>query len=252
MSRRGFTLLELVVASGIFSLALLIATGLFTSTTRAQKRIQSLAKVQGDARYVLDLMAASARSEGIDYGYYGDPNNDGSHADLINLSTTPTDRLVTFNGSGRQTFFRWLPFSGTQTKLGICTVGAGGYGDCDQESEYLDITPTGNTITRFQVYLFPASDPFQSAPTADRSCVTNLPAGPGVYGFAADREACTCGSATDCFPGQVCDSGQGICRVANEQPRVTMVITTRGGSSRSEEQFESTFQTSVSIRSYKR
>src|SRR3990167_2127751 len=52
-SGAGFTLIELVVYFGIFSILLLIFTNIFTSSIAAQLESESLSSVEQDSRYLL-------------------------------------------------------------------------------------------------------------------------------------------------------------------------------------------------------
>ncbi len=238
----GFTLLELIVAAAIFSIALLVATGLFVSITRGQKRVQSLSKVQDDARFVLEQMTQSVRLEGIDYSYYRDPNGDGDHSDRLTLST-PAQELVTKNADGTRTFYRWIP-SAAPTKLAVCTQAPSDAGTkCQPDSAFTDVTPKTITITDFKAYIRPFSDPFALPPRTGSDCLT-------AANFVPTKGICTCTVPTDCFDDQSCASG--LCLNPNLQPRATLLIASKGGSAKPEEQVTLTFQTTVSSRLYKR
>lgn len=263
LTQRGFTLLEMVVSAAIFSVVILVATSLFVTTTKSQKRVQSLTKVQGDARFILESMAQRVRLDGIDYSYYLDPDGNGNHNDVVVLSA-PTDTLVIRDADGLRSFFRRYPkptsSRPTRYALGVCeqtTVGAtpDPMTKCTDaaHTNYEDITPSAISIEQFSVWIRPASDPFTAPPTSASDCFTGLPVQPGVQdGYDEAKGICTCSISglASCFPGQSCTTG--ICLPANKQPGVTMIVTSRGGGVQTSDDVTLTFQTTVSSRTYKR
>lgn len=269
LTQRGFTLLELIVAAAIFSIALLVATGLFVSVTRGQKRVQSLSKVQDDARFVLEQMAQAVRIDGIDYNYYLDRNGDGQvyPADLTednDISDAALSELVTNDASSVRRVFRQYTVAATgQNVIGVCsqnTLVSAENGRCKPGQEataaFSIVTPTSINITDFKVWIDPGSDPFAPPPTSPSDCKS--------VNFDKPRGVCTCNDtadgsdddtdATNCFPDQKCVTrvSSDICVNPNIQPRATLVISSTGGSARAEEQVTLTFQTTVSSRIYKR
>lgn len=257
---RGFTLLEMVVSAAIFSVVILVATSLFVTTTKSQKRVQSLTKVQGDARFILESMAQRVRLDGIDYSYYLDPDGNGNHNDVVVLSA-PTDTLVIRDADGLRSFFRRYPkptsSRPSRNALGVCKqTPAELISDptkCADAAKYDDITPSAISIEQFSVWIRPASDPFTAPPTSASDCFTGLPVQPGVQdGYDEAKGICTCSISglASCFPGQSCTTG--ICLPANKQPGVTMIVTSRGGGVQTSDDVTLTFQTTVSSRTYKR
>lgn len=256
--QQGFTLLEMVVSAAIFSVVILVATSLFVTTTKSQKRVQSLTKVQGDARFILESMAQRVRLDGIDYSYYLDPDGDGNHTDVVDLSGQ-TDTLVVKDASGVRRFFsRYLNATSSRTArnaLGVCeqtTADAATKCANPSSSNYTDITPSSISIEQFGVWIRPASDPFAASPTSVADCFTGVAAQPGQDGYDATNGICTCSvsGSSSCFPGQSCTAG--ICLPANEQPGATMVIASRGGGVQTSDDVSLTLQTTVSSRTYRR
>ena len=58
----GFTLLELIVAVGVFSMAILIAVSAFLSLQAAEKRTQAFINLQNNLRFALEIMAKEIRT----------------------------------------------------------------------------------------------------------------------------------------------------------------------------------------------
>lgn len=64
---RGFTLLEMIVALGIFAIAATLATGSLLSLTDAQKKAFSLQSTYDNVRFSLETMAKDIRTGDIYY-----------------------------------------------------------------------------------------------------------------------------------------------------------------------------------------
>lgn len=67
---RGFTLMELLVVMSIFSTLVLIASDIFVISSRTQRKIYGLERVQADARYTMEAIVREVRTGAIDYSYY--------------------------------------------------------------------------------------------------------------------------------------------------------------------------------------
>ncbi len=62
MSNRGFTLLEMIVALGVFSVAILLSVSSFLSLQNAEKKIQSAVNIQNNLRFAMEVMAKEIRT----------------------------------------------------------------------------------------------------------------------------------------------------------------------------------------------
>lgn len=70
MNNRGFTLIEMIVALGIFSVAIVIAVSTFLNLQDAERKIQGKLTVVDNLRFALEIMAKEART-GTAYGSSG-------------------------------------------------------------------------------------------------------------------------------------------------------------------------------------
>jgi prepilin-type N-terminal cleavage/methylation domain-containing protein len=61
-SQRGFTLIEMLVAIGVFAVVVAIATGGFVNSLRTQRQVASLISAQSNASLVLEQMAREIRT----------------------------------------------------------------------------------------------------------------------------------------------------------------------------------------------
>lgn len=80
---KGFTLLEMIVALGVFSIAATLATGSLLSLTDAQKKAFSLQSTYDNVRFSLEIMAKDIRT--------GDVYYCGSDANDLPVAPTPKD-----------------------------------------------------------------------------------------------------------------------------------------------------------------
>jgi prepilin-type N-terminal cleavage/methylation domain-containing protein len=91
---RGFTLVEMIVATAVFATASLIITDLFLISNRAQRRAESSQAIQSDARVLLANITERVRSGEIDYAAYVGP------------IPKPADMLAIIDERGRSVVIR--------------------------------------------------------------------------------------------------------------------------------------------------
>lgn len=283
--QRGFTLLELLIASSIFTTALIIAVSLFSSVMRSQQRIHTYTKLQGDARFVIEQIARSIRLDSIDYEWQ----------DNIKI---PDDQIATLDTNGIRRVYRSY-FKGNNGTyacsgdagveniwvIGVCEQDTKTQSDdwcrwpadrepwrCGPHTHFTQLTPDNITIDDFFAFITPGSDPNKPPPTKNEDCATGhefrstedpreSTGDPYVRsGFDATRGICTCNGRGQCFRDQECDepwvatgfgaSNDGQCRNTNKHPRATIMITSK--SLDKKDAVSTTIQTTVSSRVYKR
>lgn len=143
----GFTLMEIIVALAIFSIALISLTDIFLLSQRAQNKLVGETKIQADARFVMEVLAKEIRMNMIDYAAI-DP---ADQADPLNLSYLP---LLDLEGNK-------LIFSATSSPM-ICTIeGIKCLAVKRNDSAWASITPSGVNIVSAKFYIYPIQDPFQ-------------------------------------------------------------------------------------------
>ncbi len=151
--RRGFTLMEIVVAMFIFSLASVIIASIFVNVQRVQQRIRNVQTTSTDARYLLDVLAREIRSDTVDYPSYTAP---GSPCTLTPL---PPPACLLLLGSNKQpVWFR---------KAVALTCGST---DCVQISRdrgvtWKTITSPNLSVDLLNFYVTPLTDPFAQSGT---------------------------------------------------------------------------------------
>ncbi len=67
---KGFSLIELLVASTIFAVLILIVIGIFLGIVNAQRKTVAVRALQNSAHYALEAMARDIRT-GFNFGLYG-------------------------------------------------------------------------------------------------------------------------------------------------------------------------------------
>ena len=144
--QKGFTLLEMLVVSAIFVMAMTSMVSIFVQTNRAQKRLANSEKLQADTRYVVELIAREVRTNKIDYAFYnGYPGKDMANQELSYLALRDADN--------RQTIFHF-----EENKMKICRF-VSELINCSTNSFY-DVTPADISVTSMKFFVTPTSDPF--------------------------------------------------------------------------------------------
>ncbi len=91
----GFTLMEMLVVMGIFSVVVTAASDIFMLSNRVERTVFASEKMQSDARYTLESIVREVRSDSIDYGWYA------THANM----KLPEDRLALVGANGDRIVF---------------------------------------------------------------------------------------------------------------------------------------------------
>jgi len=142
----GFTLIEMVVAIAIFSIAIVIVVGIFVASFRAQQKSSAILKAQAEARYALEVMTRKIRDNYINYDYYYTERT----GDLT--LHDPEYELALKDLDGTQTVF---------SKVNTCADSA--------SSPCIEMTHSGTTqlltgqglkVSNLTFYISPLADPF--------------------------------------------------------------------------------------------
>ncbi|MDD5251651.1 MAG: prepilin-type N-terminal cleavage/methylation domain-containing protein [Patescibacteria group bacterium] len=144
----GFTLMELLVVLGLFSIVITSATDILMMSSRAQRKTFNLEKTQADARYTMETMAREIRTGFIDYVWY-EANEP--------LTGVPSRNLALVRENGERLRFY------VEDSQQAC--GAENNTPCVMvtlnETASAAITPKGVEAKYARFYLSPKSDPYQ-------------------------------------------------------------------------------------------
>lgn len=251
----GFTLIESLVALGIFTSVILIAVTIFVTVSGVQRRVASNQRIQDDMRQVFEAVAQQVRLGSVHYMYYMDPNLDGAvcsgglpgqcFIDLHPTAASPVTRLALIDQAGDFIYFNH-DTSGPRGILQYCKIPI----DCvpgatcnpSTNCTWLDITPSEVDITTLNFMIMPSADPF-AGQAAGYNCGATLScdaafAGSPPYHYGSHR--CPLGFGTPCV--YYTDGG-------NYQPKVRIVVEARGTSGKVKEQGHIQLETIISTRS---
>lgn len=89
-NKRGFTIVELIVAVGVFLIIVTIATGSFVGALRAQRQISGLIAAQSNVSFALEQMAREIRT-GFNFCSGGNSCFGSSELAFTNASKQPVD-----------------------------------------------------------------------------------------------------------------------------------------------------------------
>ncbi len=168
--KKAFTLVELLMVLAVFSTVTIMTAGIFVASTRAQKKVSELQKIQGDARYTFEAMVREIKSARVDYGYYQDPDGIPATNDAIDLSNplgvgsngwggvnTPTKvALALIRSDGTSVRFR--EESGVNCLASPCiTVSTNG------GSTWVALTPEGIAVQKLVFVVTPVVNPYSSS-----------------------------------------------------------------------------------------
>jgi prepilin-type N-terminal cleavage/methylation domain-containing protein len=152
-NRAGFTVMEIIIAVGIFGIAVTAAIGIFVMSNKAQKKVSDAQKVSTDIRYILEVISREIRLGTVDFGYY-------------NNSPTGTQAVLALQDSSSlwRCFRRRI--SGTQ---GIVQAYVGGNRCVNTEAAtgWNDISSTNISVEKLNFFIFP-----KQATTTQQSLVT--------------------------------------------------------------------------------
>ncbi len=97
----GFTLMEIVVAMVIFTLATVIIAEIFINVQRAQQRVKDTQLATTELRYLMDVLAREVRSDVLDYTTTG-----AGCSNPVGTLTDSSSTLSLCSGEDKSVVFR--------------------------------------------------------------------------------------------------------------------------------------------------
>lgn len=145
-SRRGFTLVEMVIVLGIFLVASTVATSIFVSANKASRKTVGITRVGSDARWAMEKMVEDIRLGTVDYTAL-------AHVTPTNVLPLRTidGQMISYGLSNDRTVCG-------DAAISCLTVSYNGV-------SLASMTPKGMNVRRLNFYVWPSSDPFTDTPT---------------------------------------------------------------------------------------
>ncbi|MBI5733353.1 MAG: prepilin-type N-terminal cleavage/methylation domain-containing protein [Candidatus Kerfeldbacteria bacterium] len=153
-NQRGFTLMEMVVASAVFVVVAVAITDIFIISSNAQRRTEGAQTVSSGARFVMETVEREARMGRINYDYY-------TNGEI----TSPTGTLALIDPYGYPVVFKTGGADSdchNDGKSYPCLI-AGidvNLNDSIESNEWAPITPKGVKMPIIKFYIQPTRDPF--------------------------------------------------------------------------------------------
>ncbi|NUM25519.1 MAG: type II secretion system protein [Candidatus Buchananbacteria bacterium] len=243
---QGFTLIEMLVVLGIFSILMVVIVNVFLLALNSQRQSSLRQQTLANLRYVAETIVRKIRTSEIDYSYVYDGDGETGIAGF-------EQELSLIDQDGNNYIFY---LSGGEVKL----LANG------QESAMTDVNEVKIVSLRF--YIDPVTNPFaeercnDSLKPAANGCLNNTISctvndNSGLTGFCicnpdADvLSSCGTQSCDDAALGGA-DDNLGLCLPFDVQPRVTMVLGFESVGGKPEDQKRIFLQTTTSSRVYKR
>lgn len=150
---RGFTLIEAVVATFLFSVTMGSIVGIYTATVQLNKKTDSIRKASENARFISELLAKEIRNGQIDY--FGPTS---AICGSSSYSTNPNTKLAILNVDGEHKCFYLGDNNGAENASGpnLWVV--------KNNFSATRINDQGTSITAFKVYVQPTTNPYCNNP----------------------------------------------------------------------------------------
>lgn len=143
--------MELLVVMGIFSLTVMITSGIFMLSNRAQRRVLAITAAQADLRFALEAMVREVRSGRIAYETYA-----GSGGISI-----PAPKLILLNAAGQKEEFYLDNDPAVCPAAVVSCLAVKIDGSLPQA-----VTSIGITIDQLSFFITPQVDPFAVDPVS--------------------------------------------------------------------------------------
>jgi len=176
-SQQGYTVVELIVAMGIFAVVLVTALGSFLSVSSSANKAGAQRKVQQDVRFNIEEIARQSRSSSVNYDFYR--KNDRNACGLAATGASNVLALNYTTGDGvRETtqhvFYVTLPELGTGTsKLYRYVVAGEVQPTCDivrtVDNEHQAVTADQLEVRESTFLISPTADPNRDTVTPGNS-----------------------------------------------------------------------------------
>lgn len=231
----GFTLIELVVVLGVFSIVGLAIINVYLLSINAQRQASFSLNVLTDLRYITESIARQVRVSEIDFGTKIDYDLDGTSG----INGAEQELFLIDQDGNTYYYFK----SGQELFLSL------------NKGQSLPLNNVNDAVvTSLEFYISPKTDPFfDERCSVDTDCVISNPGTCSVNEPNSDFKVgfCGCTQDSECAT-QNCDIDSGLCLPFNKHPEVTIVLGLESVSTKEQEKKEIVLQSTASSRIYRR
>lgn len=249
-SGAGFTLIEVVVTLGVFSIAALMAVNVFVIFVQQQRRTVNQQELQNDARAVMEQVANDLREGVLDYEYYKTTIVAPGNKLFSLLDGVGNDCLVLRDALNMQIRYR---LNGTIIERVEVTVPTQQGLSCNDAlfiTPWGSITPSVLTVDSFKFFASPSEDPF-SAQTPEICTVASPTCRWGTICLEPNTVLPTCqymkGGECYCTPLKFSYGTQNDGFPLHPRVTISMKISRSSG----QQSISQTFQTTIASRIFK-
>lgn len=232
-NQRGFTLIEIIVVLGIFSMLVVVILNVFILVMRSQRQAAFRQETLSDLRYVVETISKQVRTSEIDYSFPYDKDLDAG-----------------INGAENELYLKDADGNIFAYYLQNGELFSSVNGQISNLTKADEIK-----IVSLSFYISPSTNPFTEERCNDgltvsgcRStilCTVNDDKSEFKTGY------CICSNNQDCATNN-CDAAEGVCLPPNIQPRVTMILGFETVEVKPEDIKRIYLQTTVASRIYRR
>jgi prepilin-type N-terminal cleavage/methylation domain-containing protein len=149
--RKGFSLMEMIVATALFLAVTTVSIGIFLSVTRANTKISAMQKVENEIRYIVEMISKEVRLGTIYYDYY----------DIVYSGNfeNPAPILALMDNADNISYFA--------LNGGIVQMSLDGF-------DWSDLSTDSVVVDSLDFYLLPDSDPFSQDSTIIKQPMVTL------------------------------------------------------------------------------
>lgn len=140
-NKQGFTLMEVVVATGIFVIMTMATMGIFSSVLKAQQNTLAQTRLERDAQLVMETIVKSIRSSRVDYEEYENITGSADPAFPV-----PTSTLILISVNDERIRYQFNP--------------AGFSIDVENSGITSPMTSSDVRVTSMNFYIEPQANPF--------------------------------------------------------------------------------------------
>jgi len=161
MRKKGFTLIEVIVAAGLFSVVMVLATSTFVVFVQQQRRTINQQELQNDARATMEEIANRLHENTVDYTYYATIFDTVPKKLFKTITGKDDECLVLINDLKTQYYYRL--YNNKIQEYSTDTPDYTDAGKCSNISSnnWQDISPASLTVNFFSIFISPSQDPFQ-------------------------------------------------------------------------------------------